>query len=202
MRNACSWALTNTLETGSLDEVVRRFKPGFDQLLPQFEVLLKGGELARFERTYRDLRAAVHHERLALDLTRLSFARDLLNVMTLSFSLELDSLRVASIYFGLSENIEFAMLQDALDAIRSDDRWERRAATDLAVELFWARRQLCRAIAADGDSRLSAVRLAQSREPRSAEVARLMGELRALPAIGLLPLQVTVRALAALAAGN
>src|SRR5262249_45945961 len=102
-RHACSWALTNTLESRMLGEVVSHFKPGFDQLTPQFETFLKGGELTRFERIYRELRTAVHQEQLALDLTRLAFAEHLLNVVTLSFSLTLQPLEVARIYFGLSE---------------------------------------------------------------------------------------------------
>ena len=203
VRHACSWALTNAFESSPLAEVVERFKPAFDELAPQFETLLKGGELAAFERIYRELRTAVHHEELALALTRLSFARHLLNVLTISFSLTLEPIQVARIYFGLSENIEFAMLENAIDSIRTDDRWEQRAASDMAAELVWARMQLCRSLLArDGDTRSLAAQVAQGRERRAAEVARLMGEMRALPSVGLPPLQVAVRALARLAAGT
>jgi hypothetical protein len=45
-----------------------------------------------------------------------------------------------------------------------------------------------------------AERIARGRERRAREVVRLMGDLRALPSLGLPPLQVTVRALARLAA--
>jgi len=203
VRHAGSWALTNTLEPSSLEEVVRHFKPAFDHLTPQFESLLKGGERARFERTYRELRTAVHHEQLALGLTRLSFAQHLLNVVTLSFSLTLEPLEVARTYFSLSDHIEFAMIEDAIDGIRTDDRWERRAASDMAAELVWARMQLCRSLLTrTGDTRPLPARLAQGRERRAAEVEHLMGEMRALPSVGLPPLQVAVRALARLAAGT
>ncbi|MBV8360080.1 MAG: NAD-glutamate dehydrogenase, partial [Deltaproteobacteria bacterium] len=200
--HVCSWALTNTFEPLSLGEVVRRFKPAFDQLTPQFETLLKGGELASFELIYRELRTAVHHEQLALALTRLSFAQHLLNVLTLSFSLAMEPLDVARIYFGLSENIDFAMLEHAIDGIRTDDRWERRAASDMAAELVSARMQLCRSLLTrDGDKRLLPARLARDRERRAAEVERLISEMRVLPSVKLPPLQVAVRALARLAAG-
>jgi glutamate dehydrogenase len=203
VRHACAWALSNTLETGPLGEVVRHFKPGFDQLAPHFETFLARGELARFERTYRELRTAVHHEELALGLTRMSFAQHLLNVLTLSFSLAQEPLEVARIYFGLSEHIEFAMLENAIDGIRTDDRWERRAASDMAAELAWARMQLSRSVLTrDGDKRPLPARLADGRERRAAEVERLMGEMRALPSVELPPLQVAVRALARLAAGT
>jgi glutamate dehydrogenase len=203
VRHACSWVLTNTREPGSVGIVVQRFKSAFDQLAPRFETLLKGGERARFERTYRELRTAVHHEDLALDLTRLSLVQHLLNVLTLAFSMTSEPLEIAHIYFGLSERIEFAMLESAIDAIPTDDRWERRAASDLAAELVWARMQLCRSVLTrDSDGHPLPARLAQGRERRAAEVEHLMGELRALPSIGLPPLQVAVRALARLAAGT
>ena len=203
VRRACSWALTNPVEPASLGEVVGHFKPAFDQLAIQFETVLKGGELARFERTYRDLRTAVQHEQLALDLTRLSFAQHLLNVLTLSFSLSRDPLKVAQGYFGLSERLEFAMLDSALDNVRTDNRWERRAASDLGAELVWARMQLCRlSLTPAGDERPLHARLALGRERRAAEVERLMREVRALPIVELPAVQVAVRALARLAAGT
>ena len=203
VRHACSWVLTNTREPGSLGDVVQHFKSAFDQLAPQFETLLRGGERTHFESTYRELRAAVDHEHLALDLARLSFAQHLLNVLTLGFSLTLEPLEVAHVYFGLSEHIEFAMLESAIDGIRTDDRWERRAASDLAAELVWARMQLCRSVLTrDSDGHPLPARLAQGRERRAAEVERLMGEMRALPTVGLPPLQVAVRAIARLAAST
>jgi len=124
-------------------------------------------------------------------------------VLTLSFSLAIEPLEVAQIYFGLSEHIEFAMLENAIDGIRTDDRWERRAASDMAAELVWARMQLCRSVLTrDRDTRPLPARLADGRERRAAEVERLMDEMRALPSVELPPLQVAVRALARLAAGS
>jgi NAD-specific glutamate dehydrogenase len=103
----------------------------------------------------------------------------------------------------LSEYIEFAMLEGAIDNIRTDDRWERRAASDLAAELGWARMQLCRSVLTrDSAERQLPDRVAEGRERRAAEVELLMEELRGLPSVGLPPLQVAVRALARLAAEN
>jgi hypothetical protein len=63
--------------------------------------------------------------------------------------------------------------------------------------------QLCRsALTRDSAKRPLPLRAAEGRERRAAEVEGLMAELRALPSIGLPPLQVAVRALARLAAGN
>lgn len=200
-RRACIWAVANSNPGTSIGNVVGRFKPAFDQLAQQFENALTGGERDRFERTYRELRAAVHQEQLAHELARLAFADHLLNVLSLSFARGIEPMAAARVYFGLSERLEFAMLEGAIDSISSEDRWERRAARDLGAELTWARTQLCCSLldqAPDGE-RPMAERIARGRERRAAEVTRLMADLRTLPSIGLPPLQVTVRALARLA---
>jgi glutamate dehydrogenase len=202
-RRACGWALGYPDATAMpIADIVGRFKPAFEKLAGQFESMLAGGERDRFEQTYRELRAAVHQEQLAHELARLSFAGHLLNVLSLPRKIE--AAEAARVYFGLSERLEFAMIEGAIDAISSDDRWERRAARDLSAELNWARTQLCCVLldqATDG-ARPLAQRIALGRERRAAEVEQLMGDLRSLQSIGLPPLQVTVRALSRLASGT
>ena len=168
---------------------------------PSLKKHLTGGERDRFERTYRELRAAVHQEQLAVELARLAFADHLLNVVSLSFARGLDPMSTAHIYFGLSEHLEFASLEGAIDSINSSNRWERLAARDLRAELTWARTQLCCSLL-DQKENLDAPiadRIARGRERRAAEVIRQMADLRTLPSIGLPPLQVVVRTLARLA---
>jgi glutamate dehydrogenase len=203
-RRACTWAIAHPNPAESIGATVNRLGPRLDHLAAEFEGVLAGGERERFERTYRELRGAVHQEKLALELARLAFADHLLNVLSLAFERNLEPIVVARAYFGLSERIEFAAIELAIDAISSDDRWERRAARDLAAELAWARIQLCRLALdrdADGSSASSAL-ATPGRERRASEVDRLMGDLRTLNAIGLPPLQVTVRALSRLASGT
>jgi glutamate dehydrogenase len=200
-RRTCSWAAGSSNVAISISDIVARFKPAFDQLSTQFEEALTGGERDRFERTYRELRAAVHQEQLAVELARLAFADHLLNVVSLSFARGLDPMSTAHIYFGLSEHLEFASLEGAIDSINSSNRWERLAARDLRAELTWARTQLCCSLLDQKDNLDSPIadRIARGRERRAAEVIRQMADLRTLPSIGLPPLQVVVRTLARLA---
>jgi glutamate dehydrogenase len=204
VRRACAWAITHADAAASIGDAVARFKPSFDRLAQEFESTLKAGERDRFERIYRELRGAVHQEGLAHELARLAFADHLLNVLTLSIEHKLEPLEVARVYFGMSERLEFAMLEAAIERIDSDDRWERRAARDLAAELTWARTQLCRSVLerSDDGSRPLSERIAHGRQRRAAEIERLMDDLRTLQSVGLPPLQVTVRALARLAGGT
>jgi glutamate dehydrogenase len=194
-RRACAWAIAAAESAPDLGGTVTRFKPAFDELCAHFETTLTGGERISFERSYRELRTAVHQEELAYQLTRLTFAGHLLNVLNLSFARGVDPLEMARVYFGMSDQFEFAILEGALDAISSEDRWERHAVRDLRAELTWARNQLCNTLFGQRGKGPSAF------VPRRlAEVRQLMSELYILPQVGLVPLQVTVRALSRLAA--
>ena len=97
--------------------------------------MLAGGERDRFERIYRELRNDVLEGELAHGLARLAFADHLLSVLSLSFANEIDSTKVAQAYFRLSVQLNFAILDQALQSIGTDDRWERRASNELAIEL-------------------------------------------------------------------
>jgi glutamate dehydrogenase len=199
VRRACGWAINNIDPNISLDEVVDRFKPSLEKVAAEFEDTLRGGERDRFERSYRELRSAVHQERLAHELARLDFTDHLLNILSLSFTANHDPMTVSRAYFGLSERIEFAMLERAIDQSDSDDRWERRAAHGLCDELTSARIALCRKLLASRDAREQEPR-GFARSHRAAEVEALMEELRSLPSISLPALQVAVRALSRMAA--
>ena len=88
----------------------------------------------------------------------------------------------------------------------NEDRWERRAANELAAELRAARIALCCAVLdAIADNPAVSVdesieKLQRDRANRFAEVARLFDELKTLPAPSLPAIHVTVRALSRLAA--
>jgi glutamate dehydrogenase len=202
-RRACAWAAIRPDQSSAIGATVTRLKPAFEALLGQFETALTDGERDQFERAYRELRRIVHEEELAHELARLSFAGHLLNVLNLSSAKKIEPMELARVYFGMSRRFEFATLESAIDQLNTEDRWERHAARDLRAELAWARNELCCAIIEHPgqDAPMSSHQSDPLRRKRLADVERLMEELRALPAVGLPPLQVTVRALARLASG-
>ena len=93
--------------------------------------MLAGGERGRFERLYRVLRIDVLDGELAHGLARLAFADYILSVLSLSFAREIEPPKAARAYFRLSAQLNFTILEDALQSIGADDRWERRAANAL-----------------------------------------------------------------------
>ncbi len=203
-RRACGWAIAGLDANVPLGDAIVRFKPGFQSLCAEFETMLADDERERFERSYRELRATVHTEQLALQLARLGFADHILNVLSLNFAHGGAPAECARAYFALSGIIEFATLEKALEAIGSDDRWERRAAEDLGADLRSARLALCRAVLMNRDvAPAEAVRALRNGHERLFDtMAEVMNDLRTLPSVGLPVLEVAIRALMRLAAAT
>ncbi len=205
-RSATGWALGELEPATSIGAAVTRFRPAFEMLCGEFQTMLAGGERDRFERLYRELRNDMLDGELAHGLARLAFADHILSVLSLSFARGIEPAKTAQSYFRLSAQLNFAMLEEALQSIGADDRWERRAANELAAELRAARIALCcavlDAIADDPDMTVdeSIEQLKRVRANRFAEVARLFDELKTLASPSLPAIQVTIRALSRLAA--
>ncbi len=205
-RSATGWALSELEPATSIGAAVTRFKPAFEMLSGEFESMLAGSERDRFERLYRELRNDVLDGELAHGLARLAFADHILSVLSLGFAREIDPAKTAQAYFRLSAQLNFTILEDALQSIGADDRWERRAANELATELRAARISLCCAVLdaindePDMDVDDSIEQLKRVRANRFAEVTRLFDDLKTLQPPTLPAIHVTIRALSRLAA--
>jgi glutamate dehydrogenase len=200
-RASAEWAVANVEPAISLGEAISRFKPPFEALLDSFELMLIEGDRARLERIYRELRPVVADGELAHSLVRLMFADHLLTILSLAFRRGMAPDRVMEAYFKLSAVINFAILEQGLEAIASDDRWIRRAVQELAAELRATRIALCGAVLDDsGRSVEEAItRMKETRAARLADVERLFVELSALKDLTPAALHVTIRSLTRLA---
>jgi len=96
-----------------------------------------------------------------------------------------DLLASAARYFGISEALDIGVLDAALKRLKTSDRWEKRAASELALDLRASRLGITRAGGLESVCDLSAVR-------------DLISEIRSLPTISLAALQVAARAISRL----
>ena len=199
---AARWMLSNAEVSGlEVAQAVERFKPALGLISREFDTYLAGPERERLEAVYRELRTAGHGEEPALEMARVAFANHLLTVISLGFELDSNPKSVAAVYFGLGEIIDFAVLERAIEAITSEDRWEQRAAQELGSELLESRAKLTRTALVDfpgGDAADALERLRRSHERELGSVQSLLSELRPLKQISLPALQVAIRALARL----
>ena len=122
----------------------------------------------------------------------------------MSFSRQIDPQNGPRL-FPLSAQLNFAILEKCFNSLATDDRWERRAAVELADELCSARLVMCSAVPdAIAENPISVEesieQLKRVRANRFAEVTRLFDELKTLPTPTLPAIHVTIRALSRLAA--
>jgi len=193
---ATAWALRNFAPDAALDSAVGRFRPAFESLSSAFEDFLEAAERERFERIYRELRATVADGELAHDLARLAFADHLLNVLSVALTRKLPPEAVAAAYFGLSAHLDFSRLEAAVVDFDDEDRWRRRAAQELAVELREGRLQLT-SLALEAGSASAAIRSLTSARPREfADLERLLAEIATMQTIPLPAVHVAARAIA------
>ncbi len=173
-----------------------RFRPAFGALAARFEGYLAGHEQERFERYYRALREAGLAEADAHQLARLEFADHLIEVIRIGFDLGVPVEQAAAVFFGLAAGIDFAVMDDAIRSVGTEDQWERRAAQELDEALRGARVRLTRSVLDNyrGDDRDEIVkRLGQVRPRQFQQVGQVLAEIRSLPSVTLAPLYVAVR---------
>jgi glutamate dehydrogenase len=181
----------------NLADAVGYLQPAFAALAASFESFLAGPERERFERYYRNLRAAGLAEADAHQIARLEFADHLIEVIQIATDLGVPIEQAAAVFFGLAGGIDFAVLDDAIRGVDTEDRWERRAAQELDQGLRAARIRLARTIIEHykGDDRGEIVRRLTQLHPRRFEqVQQLLAEIRSLQSMNLAPLMVAVRA--------
>ena len=199
---ACAWALRSFAPDSALESVAARLRPAFESLGESFEEFLQAAERERFERIYRELRSTVADGELAHDLARLAFADHLLNVLSVALEQNLPAERVAAAYFGLGAHLDFSRLEAAVVDFEDEDRWRRRAAQELAVELRENRLQLTNLALKAGGAPQAIERLSSARPRRFADVQRLLAEIAAMQTIPLPAVHVAARAIARLAKGD
>jgi glutamate dehydrogenase len=180
----------------SIANAVGRLRPAFATLAAGFEGCLAGPEQERFERYYRALRTAGLAETDAHQLARLEFADHLIEVIRIGFDLGVPVQQAAVVFFGLAAGIDFAIMDDAIRAVGTEDQWERRAAQELDQALRMARVRLTRTILENyrGESSDEFLRRLNQLRPRQFEQMRhVLAEIRSLPSIAIAPLFVAVR---------
>jgi glutamate dehydrogenase len=184
------------MDTSDLGWAVGRLRPVFAELAERFEGHLAGGEHERFERYYRELRTAGLAEAEAHQIARLDFADHLIEIARIGLDLDVPATRTAGVFFALGEAIDFALMDEAIRSVNTEDPWERRAAQELDESLSAARVRLTRTILADyrGDDRKEIVRRLGTIRPRQFDLVRqVLAQVRSLPSITLAPLLVAAR---------
>ena len=196
---ATGWAIRSLDPAAAIGPSIDRYRSAFQKLAIEFQDLLAGGERERFETVYRDLRRTVADGEAAHNLTRMAFSDHLLNAIELAFSRGIQPAQAAAVYFGLARTLDFSRLEQTIAEVSDEDRWERRAAQELADELRTARLALCHMLL-DGPAELpAAIDALRKKQPADfADVEHLLGEITSMPTVTMPAVHVAIRAISRL----
>ena len=179
---ATRWILANADLRMSLDELVEWFGEPVSVLAGSLIDLLSDAKRAEVETRIAVFTTDGMTADLAERFMALEYLDGLLPVAQLAREAELEASLVGQIYFGLAGEVDFPWLQDRLANLPGADRWQLRAARELALELEAARgrivRRLLEGVGPDGDPVTALVDFRESCVGGLGRVERILEELR------------------------
>jgi glutamate dehydrogenase len=200
---ATGWAIRSLDPAATIVSSIDRYQSAFQNLAVEFQDLLAGGERERFETVYRHLRSTVADGEVAHNLARMAFADHLLNAIELAFSRGIEPAQAAALYFGLTAALDFSRLESTIAEVSDEDRWERRAAQDLADELRTARIALCNALLEVHTELPAAIDALRKKRPTEfADVEHLLGEIASMLTVTMAAVHVVIRAISRLSSSS
>jgi glutamate dehydrogenase len=179
---ATRWLLANADLRKSLDELLQWFEEPVSVLTDSLIDLLSDGKRAEMETRIAVFRTDGMTEGLAERFVALEYLDGLLPVAQLAREADIEASLVGRVYFGLAGEVDFPWMQDRLADLPGADRWQLRAARELALDLEAARRRIVRrlleGIGPDGDPLAALVDFRESCTEGLGRVERILDELR------------------------
>jgi glutamate dehydrogenase len=181
------WILANTDAAPSAAEVAAELGEATLRVRGRLPEWIAGAEAEAFARLRSELEIAGLPAALAQDLATADWLTGALDVVTVARAAGVDPEAVATRYYGLGQQVDFAWLWARLGEAAAEDRWQERAVEGMVEDVLRARRRLARLAleGADGGAVAHALDKVQD----------LIRDLRAARRTSLAGLQVVVRAL-------
>ncbi len=179
---ATRWLLANADLREDLDVLLEWYGEPVSVLTGSLTELLSDGKRAEVETRISVYRIDGMTEGHAERFVALEYLDGLLPVAQLAREADLEASLVGRIYFGLAGEVDFPWMQDQLADLPGADRWQLRAARELALDLEAARRRIVRrlleGIGTGGDPERALVEFRASCTDGLSRVERILDELR------------------------
>jgi glutamate dehydrogenase len=191
---ATNWFLRSSRLAAPMEPTIDHFRPGIEAIYGRLGALV-------------DAQAAAHIAAAADGWERAGVPREVahrvaaLDIAEVSASTGRAAEDVAGAYFGVTSKLGLAWLRDRIGALPGDGHWQALAKSAMRDDLAGLQRALAtNALAAAGDGGADPVTAWEARHRGAMErAARILGELRAVPAPDLAMLSVGLRELRNLA---
>jgi glutamate dehydrogenase len=196
------WVLNNVDRDAASLSAVEDLRSGLTRLREDFIHLVVGEDRDLFLARLAELGELGVRRELAERIITLRFLPELLDILRIAQESSSDVILTARAYYGVSETLATAWLQQALRAAGYEGLWEKRLAQELISDTARAHRSIARAVLADANGEEISTALDHVLERRNREHLRyreLLTEIRAADTSSLSAYAVCVRALTELA---
>lgn len=191
------WAVENLPEEAEVGGVIERFKGPIAELCAILPSIIHGSQRAAFEETFEELKGGGVTTEEAEKIAALQFLEDLMAVTRIAGDIGRPVADIGRVYFCLTDEVDFALLQELLKMAPGEDEWEQRAAQGLMQDLVQARRNLTLAVLVPGKEEESIDdQIADCRKlhrARMAAMREVVEELLVTESINLAALTVATR---------
>ncbi len=130
------WLLNNRKPPLDIAEQIRYFRDGVREVVTHVPKLLRGNELAQFDRTREELLAAGVPVELAEHVAAMNQAYGALDIVDVAKDSGRPVIEVADVYFDLADRLRIGMLLERIVGLPRTDRWKTIARAALREDVY------------------------------------------------------------------
>ncbi|MEE1928071.1 NAD-glutamate dehydrogenase [Streptomyces sp. TRM 70351] len=203
---AARWLLGNRPQPLVLADTVEVFRERVEAVWSRLPGLLKGEDLAGYERMHEDLVSAGVPAELASRVAGFSSVFPALDIVAVADRTGGDLMDVAEVYFDLADRLKITQLQDRVSELPRADRWQSMARAAIREDLYAAHQLLTADVLAAGDAAATPEQRCKAWEEKNAAIlgrARAtLEEIRSSDTFDLANLSVAMRTMRTLLRSN
>ncbi|WP_055495143.1 NAD-glutamate dehydrogenase [Streptomyces sp. TP-A0356] len=132
------WLLNNRPQPLELTETIAFFKDRVEQVWSELPKLLRGADLAWWQKIYDELTGAGVPDELATRVAGFSSAFPALDIVSVADRTGKDPMAVAEVYYDLADRLRITHLMDRIIELPRADRWQSMARAAIREDLYAA----------------------------------------------------------------
>ncbi|MFC3577949.1 NAD-glutamate dehydrogenase [Streptomyces yaanensis] len=145
------WLLNNRPQPLELTGTIAFFKDRVEQVWSELPKLLRGADLAWWQKIYDELTGAGVPDELATRVAGFSSAFPTLDIVSVADRTGKDPMAVAEVYYDLADRLRITQLMDRIIELPRADRWQSMARAAIREDLYAAHAGLTAEILAVGN---------------------------------------------------
>jgi glutamate dehydrogenase len=177
VRRAVYWFLQNYSDALEIESMVKRFRPGADQVFHALPRIATGLAATQFEADAERFHGIGFAPELAKQLASLALMTQTLDIIELEREFGLGIAEVGQLYFEVARTLRLDSIREQIEALKVDGRWRAMARATLRETLAQQQRGLVRSILSRRSGRTPSASLSAWLDKAQSEVAQVQRAL-------------------------